>query len=155
MEPACRQWKPSRRWKLKVSSMTQSVPSDHSKLTGVLRLGDCGSRNSPQRRKASLWGFINYGRFLERFTNGKRLIIVNLFIWSSKNRFIIIVLIENRFTNHQRVHVHEPFQTGVKQWHLIGSQNRFIICGLLYKRTIKNQFIKRTIIVNRSSKIGS
>jgi len=65
-------------------------------------------------RQASRKGYINYGRFLERFINGKRLIIMNIFIWLSKNRFMLVVLIENRFINHKRVHVCEPFLAVVK-----------------------------------------
>jgi len=64
--------------------------------------------------QASRKGYINYGSFLERFINGKRLIIMNLFIWLSKNRFTIVVLVENRFTNHKRVHNCEPFLAVVK-----------------------------------------
>jgi len=44
-------------------------------------------RNWPQLCQAIPKGFTNYGRFLKRFINGKRLTIMNLFIWSSKSRF--------------------------------------------------------------------
>jgi len=72
------------------------------------------SGKSVTLRQASLKGLINYGRFLKRFINVKRLINMNLFIWLSKNRFIINVLIENRFINHKRVHIYEPFPSVVK-----------------------------------------
>jgi len=36
------------------------------------------------------------------------------FIWLSKNRFTIVVLVENRFINHKRVHIYEPFLTDFK-----------------------------------------
>jgi len=68
---------------------------------------------------------------------------MNLFIWLSKNWFIIVALIENRFMNHKKVHVYEPFLAGVKQLCLIGSQNRFIIYGLFYKRTTKKSVHKK------------
>jgi len=73
------------------------------------------SRNSPQRREASPKGFTNCGRFPERFTNGKRLPIVNLFIWLSKNRFTNVVFVANRFTNDERDHICEPILTSIEQ----------------------------------------
>jgi len=88
-------------------------------------------------RQASLWGLINCGHFLKRFTNAKRLRNANLFIWLSKKQFTIVVLVKNRFTNHKRVHVCESFLTGVEQWHLMGSWNWITICGLSCKRTVK------------------
>ena len=48
---------------------------------------------------------------------------------------MIIVLIESRFTNHKRVHVHEPFLHGAKQRLSIGSQNWFTFFELFHKRT--------------------
>jgi len=95
-------------------------------------------------RQASLWGLMNCGHFLKRFTNAKRLTNTNLFIWLSKNQFTIVVLVENRFTNHKRVHVFESFLVaGVEQWHSMGSWNRFIICCLLCKRTVKKTVHKK------------
>ena len=39
---------------------------------------------------------------------------MNLFIWLSKNRFINVVLVVNRFINDERDYIYEPILTSVK-----------------------------------------
>jgi len=94
--------------------------------------GECVALHQPSPK-----GLTNCGRFLKMFTNAKRPMNMDLFTSLSKNRFMIVVLVEHLFTNHKRV------PSVLEQWHSIGSQNRFTICGLFCKRTMKKSVHKK------------